>query len=228
MASSSATSRPSLPIMKMKNVILDKIQMNRVTLIVGETGCGKSSQVPRFLLEGNLEPILCTQPRRFAVVAIAKMVAEACQTALGDEVGYHIGHARVAGTRSKIVFKTSGVLLEEMRDRGLSALTKYKVIILDEVHERSVESDMVLVCVKQFLLRNKTLRVVLMSATADINRYRDYFKDLGRNEKVEVIAIPSHPQQLTFQRQVLYLEQVTNMLFRFTAPPCLLGLNFYA
>ncbi|CAN6468365.1 unnamed protein product [Victoria cruziana] len=140
------------------------------------------------------------------------MVAEACQTALGDEVGYHIGHARVAGTRSKIVFKTSGVLLEEMRDRGLSALTKYKVIILDEVHERSVESDMVLVCVKQFLLRNKTLRVVLMSATADINRYRDYFKDLGRNEKVEVIAIPSHPQQLTFQRQVLYLEQVVKLI----------------
>ncbi|XP_031497859.1 DExH-box ATP-dependent RNA helicase DExH8 isoform X2 [Nymphaea colorata] len=140
------------------------------------------------------------------------MVAEARHTAVGDEVGYHIGYSRVVATRSKIVFKTSGVLLEEMRDRGLSALTKYNIVILDEVHERSVESDMVLVCVKQFLLRNRTLRVVLMSATADINRYRDYFKDLGRNEKVEVIAIPNHPQQLIFQRQVLYLEQVIELI----------------
>ncbi|XVF32773.1 hypothetical protein REPUB_Repub17cG0111500 [Reevesia pubescens] len=201
----------SLPILAIKERIVEKILENRVTLIVGETGCGKSSQVPQFLLEKNVAPVLCTQPRRFAVVAVAKMVAKARNCELGAEVGYHIGHSKLLSSRSKIVFKTAGVLLDEMRDKGFHALN-YKVIILDEVHERSIESDLVLVCVKQFLLKSKDLRVVLMSATADIGRYRDYFRDLGRGERVEVLGIPSSNQKDIFQRRVSYLEQVTDFL----------------
>ncbi|CAK7348308.1 unnamed protein product [Dovyalis caffra] len=192
--------------MALKGKIVEKIMENRVTLIVGETGCGKSSQVPQFLLDENMKPILCTQPRRFAVVAVAKMVAKARNCELGAQVGYHIGHSKLLSARSEIVFKTAGVLLDEMREKGFDALN-YKAIILDEVHERSVESDLVLVCVKQFMLKNNGLRVVLMSATADISRYRDYFKDLGRGERVEVLAIPSSNQQSLFQRRVSYLEQ---------------------
>ncbi|CAN0889015.1 DExH-box ATP-dependent RNA helicase DExH8 [Linum grandiflorum] len=201
----------ALPVTALKDRIVDKIRENRVTLIVGETGCGKSSQVPQFLLEQNMAPVLCTQPRRFAVVAVATMVAKTRNCELGQEVGYHIGHSKVFTNNSKIVFKTAGVLLDEMRDKGFNAL-KYKVIILDEVHERSVESDLVLVCVKQFLLRNNDLRVVLMSATADIGRYRDYFKDLGRGERVEVLAIPSPDGRVIFQKSVLYLEQIAELL----------------
>ncbi|XP_028781898.1 DExH-box ATP-dependent RNA helicase DExH8-like [Neltuma alba] len=201
----------SLPIMSLRTKIVEKIQENRVTLIVGETGCGKSSQVPQFLLEENMAPILCTQPRRFAVVTVAKMVAKARNCVLGEEVGYHIGHSRNLSERSKIVFKTAGVLLEELREKGLTAL-KYKAIILDEVHERSVESDLVLVCVKQFLLKNKDLSVVLMSATADISRYKEYFRDLGRGDRVEVLAIPTSNQRTVFQCGVTYLEQVANSL----------------
>ncbi|XP_057509428.1 DExH-box ATP-dependent RNA helicase DExH8 [Actinidia eriantha] len=208
---SSSRKFTDLPVMALRDKIVEKIQENRVTLIVGETGCGKSSQVPQFLLEENMEPILCTQPRRFAVVAVARMVAKARNCEVGGEVGYHIGHSRVYSQRSKIVFKTAGVVLDEMREKGLTAL-KYKAIILDEVHERSVESDLVLVCVKQFLLKNNDLRVVLMSATADIARYRDYFKDLGRGERVEVLAIPSSGQHTIYQRRVSYLEQVTELL----------------
>ncbi|CAN8314498.1 unnamed protein product [Cochlearia groenlandica] len=221
MAGSSPTSSESfplpssnfdtLPIVAMKNRIIEKIIDNRVTLIVGEPGCGKSSQVPQFLLEANMAPILCTQPRRFAVVSVAKMVAISRNSDLGQEIGYHIGHSKILSQGSKILFKTAGVLLDEMLDKGLKALN-YKVIILDEVHERSVESDLVLVCVKQFLLKNNDLRVVLMSATADIIRYRDYFKELGRGERVEVIAIPIPDQRTIFQRRVLYLEQVTGLL----------------
>ncbi|KAH9730442.1 DExH-box ATP-dependent RNA helicase DExH8 [Citrus sinensis] len=116
----------SLPVMSLREKIVEKVLENRVTLIVGETGCGKSSQVPQFLLAENMEPILCTQPRRFAVVAVAKMVAKGRNCELGGEVGYHIGHSKHLSERSKIVFKTAGVLLDEMRDRGLNAL-KYKV-----------------------------------------------------------------------------------------------------
>lgn len=200
-----------LPVAALKSKIVEKIQENRVTLIVGETGCGKSSQVPQFLLEANMEPILCTQPRRFAVVAVARMVAKARKCEVGGEVGYHIGHSRVYSERSKVVFKTAGVLLEEMLEKGLTAL-KYKVIILDEVHERSVESDLVLVCVKQYLLKKSDLRVVLMSATADVARYREYFRDLDRDERVELLAIPSSGQETIYQRKVSYIEQVAELL----------------
>ncbi|KAI3996073.1 hypothetical protein MKX01_007179 [Papaver californicum] len=219
-SSSSASSAPTfstdskfsyLPVMGLKQKIIDKVQENRVTLIVGETGCGKSSQVPQFLLEEGMEPILCTQPRRFAVVAVARMVAKSRRCDVGGEVGYHIGHKKVMSPGSRLVFKTAGVLLDEMRDKGITAL-RYKVIILDEVHERSVESDLVLTCVKQFMLKDKDLRLVLMSATADTARYRDYFKDLGRDERVEVLAIPSSGQQTIFQKKVLYLEQVSELL----------------
>ncbi|KAF8006737.1 hypothetical protein BT93_K0903 [Corymbia citriodora subsp. variegata] len=113
--------------------------------------------------------------------------------------------------RSKIAFKTAGVLLDEIPKKGLNALD-YKAIILDEVHERSVESDLLLIYVKQFLLENNDVRVVLMSATADIAKYRDYFGDIARNERVEVVAIPSSNQQTIYQRRVLYLEQVTKLL----------------
>ncbi|PIA44388.1 hypothetical protein AQUCO_01700172v1 [Aquilegia coerulea] len=201
----------SLPVMALRSKIVEKILDNRVTLIIGETGCGKSSQVPQFLLDEGMEPILCTQPRRFAVVAVARMVAKARGCEVGEEVGYHIGHSKLLSEGSKIIFKTAGVLLEEMRDKGMDAL-RYKVVILDEVHERSVESDLVLACVKQFLLKSHDLRVVLMSATADIARYRDYFKDLGRGERVELLAIPTSTQQTIFQRRVLYLEQVHDFL----------------
>ncbi|KAK9086398.1 hypothetical protein Syun_028792 [Stephania yunnanensis] len=197
--------------MALKDRIVDKISQNRVTLIIGETGCGKSSQVPQFLLQEGVEPILCTQPRRFAVVAVARMVAQARGCEVGGEVGYHIGHCKVMSERSKIIFKTAGVLLDEMRDKGIDAL-RYKVVILDEVHERSVESDLVLAFIKQFLLKKNDLRVVLMSATADITRYKDYFRDLGRGERVEVLGIPSSPKQVIFQRRVSYLEQVTELL----------------
>ncbi|KAL6850538.1 hypothetical protein ACP4OV_021165 [Aristida adscensionis] len=207
--------RPPLAVEALREKIVEKVTTNRVTLIVGETGCGKSSLVPQFLLEENMEPIICTQPRRFAVVAIARAVAESRDWQVGEEVGYHIGHSNVSdrnSKRSKIVFKTAGVVLEQMFDKGIAALSKYKVIILDEVHERSVESDLLLACVKLFMMKKSDLRLVLMSATADITRYKDYFRDIGRGERVEVVAIPSSPRTSIFQRKVLYIEQIVDIL----------------
>ncbi|KAL6626494.1 hypothetical protein ACP70R_030220 [Stipagrostis hirtigluma subsp. patula] len=209
--------RPPLAVGALRDKIVAKVKANRVSLIVGDTGCGKSSLVPQFLLEENMQPILCTQPRRFAVVALARALAESRNCELGEEVGYHIGHSNLSDLNSKrfvskIVFKTAGVVLEQICDRGIAALSKYKVIILDEVHERSVESDLVLACIKQFLMRKTELRLVLMSATADITKYKEYFRDVGRDARVEVIAIPCSPCSSIFQRKVLYLEQIADIL----------------
>ncbi|KAJ7297307.1 hypothetical protein O6H91_Y065900 [Diphasiastrum complanatum] len=204
-----------LPVRRYKTRIVDKVRLNRVTLIYAETGSGKSSQVPQMLLEEGLAPILCTQPRRLAVMAIAKHVAKDLNCTLGELVGYQIGQLNMTTSKSQIVFKTAGILLEDLRASGIAALSSYKVVILDEVHERSVESDLVLCCVKQFMLRNSRIRLVLMSATADFNKYEEYFKEISRDERVEVIAIPSivsQLQQAMFECSVKYLEHVVGQL----------------
>ncbi|KAM3407111.1 hypothetical protein ACQJBY_000896 [Aegilops geniculata] len=205
-----ARPRPTRVVEALRCRIVQAVKENRVTIIVGGTGCGKSSMIPQFLLEENLEPIMCTLPRRFAVVALAQMVARSRNWELGEEVGYHIGHSNMTNlisTRSKIVFKTAGVVLEQMRHKGFAAL-QYKVIILDEIHERSVESDLVLAYVKQFMMTTNDSRLVLTSATIDSTQYVEYFKDIG---KVELITIPSSSCS-NFQRKVQYLEQIVDIL----------------
>ncbi|KAG6552670.1 hypothetical protein Mapa_005617 [Marchantia paleacea] len=203
-----------LPVRRQKTRIVEKVKENRVTIILADTGSGKSSQVPQMLLEEGMGPILCTQPRRLAVATVAKRVAEERGCTLGNEVGYQIGQLNVSSTRSMIVFKTSGVLLEELRTNGVAAINKYKVIILDEVHERSVESDLVLTCVKH-LLRSTSVKLVLMSATADLLKYENYFKDIDRGERVEKIAIQNLAgklQSMILNTKVSYLEQVVKLL----------------
>ncbi|CAM6114827.1 unnamed protein product [Calypogeia fissa] len=200
-----------LPVRRQKNRIVEKVQENRVTLIYATTGSGKSSQVPQMLLDEGLGPILCTQPRRLAVVAVAKRVAEERGCALGEDVGYQIGQLNLSTTRTKIVFKTAGILFEELRTNGTAALSRFKVLILDEVHERSVESDLVLTCVKQ-LLRSTNIKLVLMSATADFQRYEEYFKDIDRVEKIAIDNIGEKFQSLILNTKVVYLEQVVKLL----------------
>ncbi|EFJ26218.1 hypothetical protein SELMODRAFT_98008 [Selaginella moellendorffii] len=186
-----------LPVRRLKATIVQKVEMNRVTIILAETGSGKSSQVPQMLLEEGFVPILCTQPRRFAVVAVSKMVAEERGCELGQEVGFHIGQMNRTSSSSKIVFQTAGVLLEEIKSKGVAALSHYKVVILDEIHEGSVESEMVLCCVKILLFRNKNSRLVLMS-------------ELG---ETAVSNLASKIQQHLFQCSVKYLDQVLYILF---------------
>jgi HrpA-like RNA helicase len=89
----------TLPVRRLKERIIDKIKLNRVTLICGFTGSGKSSQVPQMLLEEGLAPVLCTQPRRLAVVAVAKRVAKERGCVLGQEVGYHIGQLNISSSK---------------------------------------------------------------------------------------------------------------------------------
>ena len=164
---------------KTKAKILESVQLNRLTIVVGPTGCGKSTLVPSLLLEGLDGPICCTQPRRLAVVAIAKRVAQLQGVRLGgDKIGYHVGNQNRSIKATSLLFTTAGILLEELRANGVEALKRFKCLIIDECHERSPESDLVLALTKEFMKAypKAPIRLVLMSATFNHKRYASYFK----------------------------------------------------
>ena len=153
---SSSSSAPKLPHLRINAPFVSKVakslQDGHIVLVEGQTGCGKSVRLPRLLMEeSGLSPVLCAQPRRLAARAIAHRVAEELQEPLGNRVGYHIGQQR-QGHRCELLFVTAGIFLEQLRTMGEKAISKYRVIVLDEVHERSVENDLILTCVKQLLL----------------------------------------------------------------------------
>lgn len=148
-----------LPARRVEQEILNRVESNQISIICGGTGCGKSSQVPQILLEKFGGPILCTQPRRLAVVSVATRVASERKSPIGSEIGYAIGQRRVAKSSTSILFCTMGILLEDLRSNGPSAIEGSSVIILDECHERSAENDLVLVSLLNFLI---FLKVKLM------------------------------------------------------------------
>ena len=180
---------------KTKRQLIDAVSKNRLTIVIGPTGCGKSTQVPAILLDGLASPdqyILCTQPRRLAVCAVAERVAEERNVKLGGtEVGFHIGQKNLSSKKTRLLFTTAGILLEELRNNGMDALTKFATIIIDECHERSSESDLVLAICKSFMRAHPTapIRIILMSATFDHARYASYFADVPGCESIESITL---------------------------------------
>jgi hypothetical protein len=162
-------------------------------------------------------PILCTQPRRLAVVAVATRVAEErCATLGGAEVGYHVGQARHAVSSTKLLFTTAGILLQELRAQGIDALAKFKVIIVDECHERSPESDLVLSLVKSMLIQHphNNIRIILMSATFDHGKYRNYFQSVPGCQQVDTITLETANSFESFYNRVSthYLDTIIPML----------------
>ena len=124
----------SLPISDFRNRIIDSVKKHQTTIIVGETGCGKSTQIPQFLLGQFKNKIVCTQPRRVAAVSVAQRVAFELKSNVSELVGYSIRFEDKTSHKTKIKFVTDGVLLREcMTD---STLIEYDVVILDEAHER--------------------------------------------------------------------------------------------
>lgn len=137
---------------------------------------------------------LCTQPRRLAVVGVSTHVAKQRNTTLGQEVGYHIGQTHLTTNKTKLIFATADILLEELRCNGIDALTKCKVVLIDECHERSPESDLCLTIIKSFMKgnRNVRLRVALMSATFNHGRYASYFDGVSGCETIDTPYQESH------------------------------------
>ncbi|MEI2794775.1 ATP-dependent RNA helicase HrpA [Pseudoxanthomonas sp. F11] len=183
----------SLPIAREGDRIIELIRNHQVVVIAGETGSGKTTQLPKLCLaagRGVAGMIGCTQPRRIAARAVARRVAEELKTELGRGVGFQVRFNDQVGEDTHIKFMTDGILLAEIAsDRWLSA---YDTIIVDEAHERSLNIDFLLGYLKQLLRKRRDLKVIVTSATIDTERFAKHFDDApvisveGRTYPVEV------------------------------------------
>lgn len=131
-----------LPITKYKEEIVNRLRDCRVMLIAGDTGCGKSTQVPQYIMEAGYDKIVCTQPRRIACVSLAKRVAYETLTDYKNTVGYQIRFEKTKRADTKIIFMTEGLLLRQASEQ--ETLNSYDVVILDEVHERHLHGDFII------------------------------------------------------------------------------------
>ncbi|WP_267120770.1 ATP-dependent RNA helicase HrpA, partial [Xanthomonas sacchari] len=184
---------PQLPIAREAERIVALIREHQVVVIAGETGSGKTTQLPKLCLaagRGAAGMIGCTQPRRIAARAVASRVAEELRTPVGETVGFQVRFNDRVGEQTRIKFMTDGILLAEIAsDRWLSG---YDTIIVDEAHERSLNIDFLLGYLKQLLRKRPDLKVIVTSATIDTARFAAHFDDApvisveGRTYPVEV------------------------------------------
>ncbi|XP_021907730.1 probable pre-mRNA-splicing factor ATP-dependent RNA helicase DEAH9 [Carica papaya] len=171
--------RQRLPVYKYKTAILYLVETHATTIIVGETGSGKTTQIPQYLKEAGWADgghvVACTQPRRLAVQSVASRVAEEMGVKLGEEVGYTIRFEDLTNPAvTMIKFLTDGVLLREMMDDPL--LSKYSVIMVDEAHERSISTDILLGLLKKIQRRRPDLRLIISSATIEAKSMSNFFQ----------------------------------------------------
>ena len=168
----------ALPIEAKRNEILSAIVNNQAIVITGETGCGKSTQVPQYILNYSRSnnqycKIICTQPRRLAAINLAKRVAKELRCKLGELVGYQVGLDPFYNKDSAILFVTTGIFLQRLV-HGAS-MAEFSHIIFDEVHERDLNNDFSMVAAKYLLKVRSNLKVILMSATFDSSLFSRYF-----------------------------------------------------
>ena len=183
----------SLPVSQRKAEIEKLLSEHQVIVVAGETGSGKTTQLPKMCLElglGHLGTIGHTQPRRIAARSVAARIAEELQTELGDLVGYKVRFNDQISDNTQIKLMTDGILLAEIQtDRFLN---QYSCLIIDEAHERSLNNDFILGYLKQLLPRRPDLKVIITSATIDVERFSKHFNNApiievsGRTYPVEV------------------------------------------
>ncbi|KAL7740269.1 hypothetical protein ACLKA6_014530 [Drosophila palustris] len=168
--------REKLPIRKYRDQILYCLENYQVVILVGETGSGKSTQVPQYLYEWGWHAkgmIGITEPRRVSTVTLANRVAQERGELVGDTVGYVVRFQERISSETKIKFLTEGILLRELLADPL--LTQYGVIIVDEAHERNMLTDMVLGLLKKILRKRSNLKLIISSATIDASFFSEFF-----------------------------------------------------
>ncbi|UZP42562.1 hypothetical protein NXS19_010378 [Fusarium pseudograminearum] len=192
-------SRRDLPVTKQRQEFLDKYHSTQILVFVGETGSGKTTQIPQYVVYDELphltgKLIACTQPRRVAAMSVAQRVADEMDVTLGEEVGYSIRFEDMTGPQTMLKYMTDGMLLREaMHDHEMS---RYSCIILDEAHERTLATDILMALLKQISMRRPDLKIIIMSATLDAQKFQKYFNDApllavpGRTHPVEIFYTP--------------------------------------
>jgi pre-mRNA-splicing factor ATP-dependent RNA helicase DHX15/PRP43 len=192
------TKRKQLPVYEFKDELEQKVKNNQVIIVEGETGSGKTTQIPQFLLPMLAVPgqkcIACTQPRRVAAMSIAKRVADEMDVSMGEQVGYTIRFEDCTNQDTILKFMTDGMLLREaMHDPYMN---RYSCIVIDEAHERTLSTDVLMGLLKDVMLKRPDLKVVVMSATLDAVKFQKYFDNAplmkvpGRTHPVEVFYTP--------------------------------------
>ncbi|KJH52258.1 helicase protein [Dictyocaulus viviparus] len=215
-------SQRELPVAERKEEILRLLDSNQVLVIAGDTGCGKSTQVPQYLLQCGYTGIACTQPRRIACTALARRVSYETLNTYGNEVAYQIRFETTKSKRTKLLFLTEGLLLRQMENDSLlqnynvillwmpffifgsSYCNLYfKVIILDEVHERHLSSDLLLGLLRDMVTKRNDLKLILMSATINLELFKEYFQG------APVIQVPGRlfPIQLRYHPIKQYIVE---------------------
>ncbi|CCC07347.1 hypothetical protein SMACR_02354 [Sordaria macrospora] len=191
--------RRDLPVHKQRQEFLDMYHNTQILVFVGETGSGKTTQIPQYVLYDELphtngKLIACTQPRRVAAMSVAQRVANELDVELGQEVGYSIRFENRTGPKTMLKYMTDGQLLREsMHDHDMS---RYSCIILDEAHERTLATDILMALLKQIAARRKDLKIIVMSATLDAQKFQSYFYNApllavpGRTFPVEIFYTP--------------------------------------
>ncbi len=199
---------PDLPITAHRDDIVAAIRQHPVVIIAGETGSGKSTQLPKMAMEagrGVRGLIGCTQPRRIAARSVARRVAEELGTELGQAVGFQVRFADRTSEDSYVKFMTDGILLAEIHsDRRLN---RYDTLIIDEAHERSLNIDFLLGYIRQLIAKRSDLKVIITSATIDTESFSKHFGDApvinveGRGYPVEIEHQPPSDGE-ALERQV--------------------------
>jgi ATP-dependent helicase HrpA len=193
----------NLPLADQSDNIVELLQRHQVVIVAGETGSGKTTQLPKLCLSlglGEAGMIGHTQPRRLAARTVAKRIAEEVGTELGDAVGYAVRFSDQAGEQTLLKVMTDGLLLTEIRrDRFLD---QYDAIIIDEAHERSLNIDFLLGYLKRLLQRRRDLKVIITSATIDVQRFSEFF------DNAPIVAVGGR----TYDVEVRYQEQPEDAL----------------
>ncbi|XP_071092501.1 pre-mRNA-splicing factor ATP-dependent RNA helicase PRP16-like [Haliotis cracherodii] len=187
--------RKYLPIFAIRNELLNVIRDNSIIIIVGETGSGKTTQLTQYLHEDGYTKfgmVGCTQPRRVAAMSVAKRVSEELGVKLGDEVGYAIRFEDCTSEKTMIKYMTDGILLREsLRE---SDLDNYSAVIMDEAHERSLNTDVLFGLLREVVARRNDLKLIVTSATMDASKFASFFGN------VPIFTIPGR----TFPVDIMY------------------------
>lgn len=190
--------RESLPVFKLKRQLMKAIAENQVLVVIGETGSGKTTQMTQYMAEMGMTSkgiIGCTQPRRVAASSVAKRVAEEFGCELGQEVGYAMRFEDCTSPETVIKYMTEGMLLREyLADNTLS---KYSALMLDEAHERTINTDVLFGLLKALVKKRRDLKIIVTSATLDAEKFSRYFFDCP------IFTIPGR----TFPVEILYTKE---------------------